>query len=62
MESSSSPKALFARGDQLLNLGLDIPFTSTVVKMLKEEGYTFESDYLTEKELENQLWQLISKM
>ncbi|AGM99936.1 ABC transporter, ATP-binding protein [Streptococcus iniae SF1] len=62
VESSSSPKALFARGDQLLNLGLDIPFTSTVVKMLKEEGYTFESDYLTEKELENQLWQLISKM
>lgn len=62
VESSSSPEALFARGDQLLNLGLDIPFTSTVVKMLKEEGYTFEGDYLTEKELENQLWQSISKM
>lgn len=62
VESSSTPKELFSRGKELIDLGLDIPFTSTVVNMLKAEGYQLEGDYLTEKELENQLWQLISKM
>lgn len=62
VESSSTPRELFARGDQLLNLGLDIPFTSNLIKTLKEDGFTISEDYLSEKELENQLWQLISKM
>ncbi|CAM4294464.1 energy-coupling factor transporter ATPase [Streptococcus penaeicida] len=62
VESSSTPRELFARGDQLLNLGLDIPFTSNLIKTLKEDGFTIGEDYLSEKELENQLWQLISKM
>ncbi|GAA0055075.1 UNVERIFIED_CONTAM: energy-coupling factor transporter ATPase [Streptococcus canis] len=62
VESASTPEQLFARGDDLLQLGLDIPFTASVVRMLKEEGYPIEADYLTEKELENQLCQLISKM
>ncbi|MGT2887850.1 energy-coupling factor ABC transporter ATP-binding protein [Streptococcus didelphis] len=61
VESSSTPKQLFARGNDLLNLGLDIPFTNLVVKMLREEGFEIEGDYLTEKELEEQLWQFISK-
>ncbi|EHI70469.1 energy-coupling factor ABC transporter ATP-binding protein [Streptococcus ictaluri] len=62
IESALSPEELFARGDDLLNLGLDIPFTASVINMLKEEGYPIEGNYLTEKELENQLCQLISKM
>ncbi|MGT2934982.1 energy-coupling factor ABC transporter ATP-binding protein [Streptococcus castoreus] len=62
VESASTPDQLFARGDELLNLGLDIPFTATVVRMLKEDGYPIKGTYLTEKELENQLWQLISEM
>lgn len=62
VESSSTPRELFARGDQLLNLGLDIPFTSNLIKTLKEDGFTISEDYLSEKELEKQLWQLISKM
>ncbi|MGT2686733.1 energy-coupling factor ABC transporter ATP-binding protein [Streptococcus porcinus] len=62
VESSSTPKELFSRGEELLGLGLDIPFTSTVAKGLIEDGYDLDKSYLTEKELENQLWQLISKM
>ncbi|MGT2933632.1 energy-coupling factor ABC transporter ATP-binding protein [Streptococcus catagoni] len=61
VESSSTPNQLFERGDELLNLGLDIPFTSTVTKVLREEGFSLDDSYKTEKELEEQLWQLISK-
>lgn len=61
VESSLTPKKLFARGNELLDLGLDIPFTNTLTNALHEDGFDLQGDYLTEKELENQLWQLISK-
>ncbi|KGR72502.1 energy-coupling factor ABC transporter ATP-binding protein [Streptococcus phocae subsp. salmonis] len=62
VESASTPEQLFSRGDELINLGLDIPFTTSVINMLKEEGYAIQDTYLTEKDLENKLCQLISKM
>ncbi|MDI5953125.1 energy-coupling factor ABC transporter ATP-binding protein [Streptococcus equi subsp. zooepidemicus] len=62
VESVSTPQELFARGNQLINLGLDIPFTTSVVNMLKKDGYPIQGIYLTEKELEEQLCQFISKM
>ncbi|MCB5035489.1 energy-coupling factor ABC transporter ATP-binding protein [Streptococcus mutans] len=61
IESSSSPRELFSRGDELLDLGLDIPFTSTIIKVLRQIGFTFDNRYLLEKELEDKLWALISK-
>ncbi|NLR00069.1 energy-coupling factor transporter ATPase [Streptococcus mutans] len=61
IESSSSPRELFSRGDELLDLGLDIPFTSTIIKALRQIGFTFDNHYLLEKELEDKLWALISK-
>ncbi|EMB54934.1 energy-coupling factor ABC transporter ATP-binding protein [Streptococcus mutans] len=61
IESSSSPRELFSRGDELLDLGLDIPFTSTIIKALRQIGFTFDNRYLLEKELEDKLWALISK-
>lgn len=61
IESSSSPRELFSRGDELLDLGLDIPFTSTIIKALRQIGFTFDNHYLLEKELEDKLWTLISK-
>lgn len=61
IESSSSPRELFLRGDELLDLGLDIPFTSTIIKALRQIGFTFDNRYLLEKELEDKLWALISK-
>ena len=62
IESSSSPRELFSRGDELLDLGLDIPFTSTIIKALRQIGFTFDNRYLLEKELEDKLWALISKV
>ncbi|WP_019317161.1 energy-coupling factor ABC transporter ATP-binding protein [Streptococcus mutans] len=61
IESSSSPRELFSRGDELLDLGLDIPFTSTIIKALRQIGFTFDNRYLLEKELEDKLWALIFK-
>lgn len=61
IESTSSPRELFSRGDELLDLGLDIPFTSTIIKALRQIGFTFDNHYLLEKELKDKLWALISK-
>lgn len=61
VESSSTPRELFARGNEILQLGLDIPFTTSLINEFREDGFNLEEDYLTEKELENQLWQFISK-
>ncbi|MCU9533838.1 energy-coupling factor ABC transporter ATP-binding protein [Streptococcus sp. CSL10205-OR2] len=62
IESTATPRELFARGEELLTLGLDIPFTSSLVKALKLEGFKCQDAYYTEKELEDYLWESLSKM
>lgn len=61
VESSSTPRELFSRGEELLTLGLDIPFSANLISALKDKGFEFTEDYLTEKELEDQLWELLLK-
>ncbi|MGT2682569.1 energy-coupling factor ABC transporter ATP-binding protein [Streptococcus porci] len=61
VESYSTPRQLFARGEQLIDLGLDTPFTADVIKELSGI-LPFSTTYLTEKELEEELWGLLSKM
>ncbi len=61
VESSSTPRELFARGEELLTLGLDIPFSANLISSLKDKGFEFTDNYLTEKELEDQLWELLLK-
>lgn len=61
VESSSTPRELFARDKDLLTLGLDIPFTANLIEELRTQGIQIKDDYLTEKELEEQLWELLSK-
>ncbi|HEO6270506.1 TPA: energy-coupling factor transporter ATPase [Streptococcus agalactiae] len=62
VESTSTPKALFGRGNRLISLGLDIPFTSRLMAALAANGLDIGTEYLTEKELEEQLWELNLKM
>lgn len=62
VESTSSPKALFGRGNRLISLGLDVPFTSRLMAELAANGLDIGTEYLTEKELEEQLWELNLKM
>ncbi|HEM9209191.1 TPA: energy-coupling factor transporter ATPase [Streptococcus agalactiae] len=62
VESTSTPKALFGRGNRLISLGLDVPFTSRLMAELAANGLDIGIEYLTEKELEEQLWELNLKM
>ena len=61
VESSSIPEELFNRGDDLLTLGLDVPFSTNLISALKDKGFDFTQNYLTEKDLEDQLWELLLK-
>ncbi|HEO1319338.1 TPA: energy-coupling factor ABC transporter ATP-binding protein [Streptococcus agalactiae] len=62
VESTSTPKALFGRGNRLISLDLDVPFTSRLMAELAANGLDIGTEYLTEKELEEQLWELNLKM
>ena len=62
VESISSPRELFSRGSELVDLGLDIPFSALLTQKLKNQGLIDCEGYLTEKELVEQLWEYISKM
>lgn len=59
IESISGPADLFMRED-LKDLGLDQPFTATLVQQLREKGLDVPSRYFTEEELEETLWALLS--
>lgn len=59
--SDVTPRELFAKGDELLQLGLDCPFTMHVLKALEDKGISLPTTYLTEKELEDYIWQSVLK-
>ncbi|MGT2715999.1 energy-coupling factor ABC transporter ATP-binding protein [Streptococcus respiraculi] len=59
IESISGPADLFMRED-LKDLGLDQPFTATLVQQLREKGLDVPLRYFTEEELEETLWALLS--
>lgn len=62
VESISSPRELFSRGSELVDLGLDIPFSALLTQKLRNQGLIDCENYLTEKELVEQLWEYLSKM
>ena len=61
VESTATPRELFSRED-LEELGLDQPFVNQVKAALRQSGFPLPDSYLTEKELQDQLWALLSKM
>ncbi|MDQ0156971.1 energy-coupling factor ABC transporter ATP-binding protein [Robertmurraya andreesenii] len=50
------PEEIFQMDEELVKLGLDIPFPVKMSKMLKEKGIPINKHYLTEEELVEQLW------
>lgn len=58
VESTSTPSELFSRAD-LEDLGLDEPFTNQVKATLLNSGFQLPKRYLTEKELQDYLWELL---
>ncbi len=60
VESISTSKELFMRED-LADLDLDRPFTTELASSLRQTGLDLPLRYFTEEELEETLWELISK-
>ncbi|MDG3138555.1 energy-coupling factor ABC transporter ATP-binding protein [Streptococcus suis] len=60
VESISTPNELFMRED-LVDLDLDRPFTTELASSLRQTGLDLPLRYFTEEELEETLWESISK-
>lgn len=60
VESISTPDELFIRED-LADLDLNRPFTTELASSLRQNGLNLPLRYFTEEELEETLWELISK-
>ncbi|MGQ7337958.1 energy-coupling factor ABC transporter ATP-binding protein [Streptococcus suis] len=60
VESISSPGELFIRED-LVDLDLDKPFTMELATSLRQSGLDLPLRYFTEEELEETVWEFISK-
>lgn len=46
-----TPAELFASGEDMVEIGLDVPFTANLVKALREVGFELPERYLSEDEL-----------
>lgn len=60
VESISTPADLFMR-DDLADLDLDQPFTAELAQSLRQAGLAVPLRYFTEEELEETVWEFISK-
>lgn len=54
--AEGSPAEIFALGDKLTELGLDLPFAMKLTKFLQMEGVQLMGQHMTEEELVNDLW------
>ena len=51
-----SPEEIFQMDEELVQLGLDIPFPVKMSKLLKEQGILLSRHFLSEEELVAELW------
>lgn len=54
--AEGKPSEIFALGDQLITLGLDLPFAMKMAHLLMQEGVSLEGTYMSERELVEDLW------
>lgn len=54
------PSQIFERGTQLVEMGLDLPFTEKLKAALRQRGITPPTTYQTAAEMEECLWQSLS--
>ncbi len=56
MLTVGTPDQIFARGEELEAIGLDLPFALRVSGLLREFGMELDGEHMTEEELVNELW------
>ena len=54
--SVGTPEQIFAKGAELEEIGLDLPFALRVSGILRELGMEITGEHMTEEELVNELW------
>ncbi|GGA44205.1 energy-coupling factor ABC transporter ATP-binding protein [Psychrobacillus lasiicapitis] len=54
--AEGKPEEIFQRGQELVDLGLDLPFAMNVSRLLKKQGVTLVAEHMSEEELVNDLW------
>lgn len=57
-----TPKEIFAYGEHLIDLGLEVPFSETLKTSLREIGFAVPDEYLTDERMMEWLWTYNSKM
>ncbi|NLR31709.1 energy-coupling factor ABC transporter ATP-binding protein [Levilactobacillus tujiorum] len=56
----ADPATIFAQGERLIELGLDLPFTAKLKAALRRRGIETPATYQTAAEMEEWLWQSLS--
>jgi energy-coupling factor transport system ATP-binding protein len=54
--AEGTPEEIFARGEELVELGLDLPFAMKMSKLMKLSGVNLKGEHMSEEELVNDLW------
>ena len=54
--AEGTPEEIFQRGQELVDLGLDLPFAMNISRLLKKQGITLVAEHMSEEELVNDLW------
>jgi energy-coupling factor transport system ATP-binding protein len=57
-----TPEEIFSMDEQLVQLGLDIPFSVKMTKAFRDQGIDLAKHYLSEEELVKELWTSRSNM
>lgn len=57
-----SPEDIFSLDEELVQLGLDIPFSIKMSNAFRQKGLALSKHYLSEEELVNELWTFRSKI
>ncbi|MGM7637280.1 energy-coupling factor ABC transporter ATP-binding protein [Bacillus sp. Hm123] len=51
-----TPEEIFQMNEELIQLGLDVPFSVKLSDKLRSHGFSIQQNYLTEEELVRELW------
>lgn len=51
-----TPEEIFAHGEELEAIGLDLPFAMKMSNLIRREGVALVGEHMTEEELVNELW------
>ena len=54
--TEGTPQEIFSRGEELVALGLDLPFAMKMGNLLRANGVALNNEHMTEEELVNDVW------